>query len=380
MHRARSSGCAAPTPRGRPGPPGMSRRRPCSRSSDEMVWRLFFTRWWISRIVASMETSRRSRRRSSETSRRSTSAPVTCPPSSRGRQRSSTLTSVPRSTSSVTGTPAGERGADRGGLQARARGAASPRRWRARPALCRAETALGEAYSTRPSASRTMAPSPTRGDSSASASSTAKGKVPAGDHRREPVEHPQIGALELAGLAGRWWCADSGSARRRSGPRDAPGCTAPGRADVGRSADLPLDEAARAPGVLHEREVARPDLIARRDPADRRSGWWWAGPGPTTTNWPRDWGTRRRRSAKQRSARGPQAATSRWRCAAWGVPRAVRARTSSATVAIRPGWQSSGRGGSHQAGVGSSGPGWQSSAGGSHHQAVLAVICVICTA
>ena len=51
-------------------------RRPWSRSSDAIVCRLFFTRWWISRIVASFESSMRSRRRRSVTSRSSTSAPV----------------------------------------------------------------------------------------------------------------------------------------------------------------------------------------------------------------------------------------------------------------------------------------------------------------
>ena len=34
---------------------GLDRRRLCSRRSEEIVWRLFFTRWWISRMVASLE-------------------------------------------------------------------------------------------------------------------------------------------------------------------------------------------------------------------------------------------------------------------------------------------------------------------------------------
>ena len=54
-------------------------RRDCRRSSDEIVCRLFFTRWWISRIVASLLSSNRSRLRSSVTSRTSRS-----PPSIRG--------------------------------------------------------------------------------------------------------------------------------------------------------------------------------------------------------------------------------------------------------------------------------------------------------
>ena len=47
-------------------------RRPWSRSSAAIVCRLFFTRWWISRMVASFESSSRSRRRRSVTSRMST--------------------------------------------------------------------------------------------------------------------------------------------------------------------------------------------------------------------------------------------------------------------------------------------------------------------
>ena len=82
---------------------GDASRRPCRRSSDEIVCRLFFTRWWISRIVASFDSSSRSRRRSSEMSRSSTTAPDTSPCSTSGMQRNSTLISGPTSTSSVTG-------------------------------------------------------------------------------------------------------------------------------------------------------------------------------------------------------------------------------------------------------------------------------------
>ena len=100
------NGCAAPTPRWPCGPRSVPRRRPWSRSSDEMVWRLFFTRWWISRMVASFERSSRSRRRSSEMSRSSTTAPVTAPWSSSGMPRISTVMSTPPgANSSVTGTP-----------------------------------------------------------------------------------------------------------------------------------------------------------------------------------------------------------------------------------------------------------------------------------
>ena len=74
--RPRSNGCAAPTP-GSPACASFdSNRRPWSRSSAAIVWRLFFTRWWISRIVASFDISIRSRRRRSVTSRMSTTTPV----------------------------------------------------------------------------------------------------------------------------------------------------------------------------------------------------------------------------------------------------------------------------------------------------------------
>ena len=64
-------------------------RRACSRSSAATVCRLFFTRWWISRIVASLVSSARSRRRTSVTSRTSTSAPASPPGACSGRARTS---------------------------------------------------------------------------------------------------------------------------------------------------------------------------------------------------------------------------------------------------------------------------------------------------
>ena len=70
---------------------GSVMRRACSRSSAATVCRLFFTRWWISRIVASLPMSCRSRRRSSVTSRTSTRAPRRCPAGTSGIARSSTV-------------------------------------------------------------------------------------------------------------------------------------------------------------------------------------------------------------------------------------------------------------------------------------------------
>ena len=47
------------------------------------------------------------------------------------------------------------------------------------PMRCSADTAFGEAYSTRPESSSRMTPSPTRGASSLGPSSLAKGNSPA---------------------------------------------------------------------------------------------------------------------------------------------------------------------------------------------------------
>ena len=66
-------------------------RRACRRSSAATVCRLFFTRWWISRMVASLLSSARSRRRTSVTSLTSTSAPEGRPRGRSGRARNSTV-------------------------------------------------------------------------------------------------------------------------------------------------------------------------------------------------------------------------------------------------------------------------------------------------
>ena len=75
----------------RPGP--SSSRRDCSRSRAATVCRLFFTRWWISPMMASLLISSRSRRRSSVTSRNSSSAPNRRPFSTSGMARR--LSTVP---------------------------------------------------------------------------------------------------------------------------------------------------------------------------------------------------------------------------------------------------------------------------------------------
>ncbi len=80
-------------------PASESIRRDCSRSSAATVCRLFFTRWWISRMVASLVINSRSRRRSSVTSRQSTREPVGVPLGFSGMVRS--VTTPPCASTSV---------------------------------------------------------------------------------------------------------------------------------------------------------------------------------------------------------------------------------------------------------------------------------------
>ena len=123
-------------------------RRPCRRSSEEMVCRLFFTRWWISRIVASLLSSRRSRLRTSVTSRSSSTPPVTdaCggDPDRIGMHRVSRVTSSVWSNSSITGAIVSNAlriGASLNPSSARR----SPTALALMPTRCNADTALGEA-------------------------------------------------------------------------------------------------------------------------------------------------------------------------------------------------------------------------------------------
>ena len=65
----------------------------------------------------------------------------------------------------------------------------------------RADTPLGDVYSTRPDASRRITPSPTRGASSRLDVLRVEREVAGRDHAGEAVEDVDVGALELAGLA-----------------------------------------------------------------------------------------------------------------------------------------------------------------------------------
>jgi len=101
--RARSPGSSAPPRRAHLVPNGPPPGETADANSDEMVCRLFFTRWCTSRIAASFERSNRSRRRRSVTSRSKSTAPVSFWLSISGMQRTSTIASLRRSISSIVG-------------------------------------------------------------------------------------------------------------------------------------------------------------------------------------------------------------------------------------------------------------------------------------
>ena len=161
----------------RPAASVSSKRRAWRRSRDEIVWRLFFTRWCTSRMVASLVKRSRSLRRRSVTSRSRIAAPVTSPLEMRGMQRIINMTSGSLSTSSIAGS-----------LFAKASSTAevsSPRAAKLEPTIaevidarCKAFTAFGDAKVMRSRESMTSTPSPTRGASSTAASSSTKGNSP----------------------------------------------------------------------------------------------------------------------------------------------------------------------------------------------------------
>ena len=179
---------------------GDAKRRPCSRSSDEIVCRLFFTRWWISRIVASFDMSSRSRRRSSEMSRVSTTAPDTAPWSRSGMQRISTVTSGPRSNSSVTG--AAIENAVRIIESSRPSSPKrSPSALPCEPMRCSADTPFGDVYSTRADGIEEDHAVADAGRLLGLGVLRVEREVAGHDHAGEAVEDVDVGALELARLA-----------------------------------------------------------------------------------------------------------------------------------------------------------------------------------
>ena len=147
--------------------------RAWSRSRDATVWRLFLTRWWTSRMVASRREMTRSRRRSSVASRTSTRAPRRPVSRSSGTTRTS-VTAPAASISDSTGRPPAMASATR---MAARWGSGWPNGRALVPMRRKAEVALGLANSTRPLASSTTRPSPTLGEAVGSMAST-NGKVP----------------------------------------------------------------------------------------------------------------------------------------------------------------------------------------------------------
>ena len=201
-------------------------RRPCRRSNDEMVCRLFFTRWWISRIVASLVSSRRSRLRTSVTSRSSSTPPVTvaCPaaPDRIGMHRVSRVTSSVWSNSSITGAMRVERPAHRGVVE--------PELGEAQPDGVGADA---DAVQRRHGVRRGVAhpgvlvehhhavADARRG--AGVADRAAVGERALGDHRREPLEDADVGALQLAGQTAGAARPLAGQHGDRAGRRSAPG-------------------------------------------------------------------------------------------------------------------------------------------------------------
>ena len=195
---------------------GLSMRRACSRSSAATVCRLFFTRWWISRIVASLLSSARSRRRISVASRTSTSEPTWRPPRCSGTPRS--VTTAPEfSTSAPPGRAAGghrpraprrpARGAGPAWPQVRAK--STPTRSVASPSRWYAERALGLANSTRSRRRRAGRGRRRR----AAASPCAPAAARAGTCRRRPSPRARRRPRGRTPPAGRWRGRESAECR-----------------------------------------------------------------------------------------------------------------------------------------------------------------------
>ena len=184
---------------------GASIRRAWSRSSAATVWRLFFTRWWISRMVASLVTSSRSRRRRSVTSRSRISAPIRSPSGRSGidahderprRRCRPRCRGVPGRSSTALSVSSSVR--CRGGTSARVNdGQLEPGEVAAvpEPAVDRQRVGAGV------------------------------GNPPVGVDAQEPVADPRrVGVVAaLAGVGEVARRRSSGSGRRRSGGRTAPG-------------------------------------------------------------------------------------------------------------------------------------------------------------
>ena len=311
-------------------PPPGGRRRAWSRSRAEMVCRLFFTRWWTSRMAASLDSRSRSSRRTSVTSRSRTMHPVTSSVWIRGMQCSRTVTSGRRSTSSTTGSAeasahsmadssmpeVGEAAALDLGVHAHpVEGVGGVRRGVADPALLvdedHAVTDPGRLLGGHLLA--------------------REREGPLGQHDGEPVEHVPVGALEVARAGGRR-PADirvstaTVSPSWRTGMQCSRTGSPPGSSSISPASDSPVSKVSTTSGQTSASTV------------------WPTRSCSTTVElldgriWPEDHAARGRPGGG-RPARGPSApsAPGRRRTGRPGCPR-CRAGAAGGPAAPRPGW------------------------------------------
>ncbi len=268
-------------------------RRACRRSSAATVCRLFLTRWWISRIVASLVTSSRSRLRRSVTSRQVTNQPARCgrPAAAAGRAGASRPPGLELGLADAAAPTAGARAPARPARGAPATRTARTRRSSPSRSPIPAEPPEGahrigagerdDAVGVHPQ----REPSPTRGVSHGTGLSPAIGNSPRGQH-----VHEDLGGLEVRVLQ-RARRADAHSVGVQLDDRDDPlaaddrdgmhihgdarvQLVAAGRADLLRQVGLG-DEALRVVGdlladhVVLERGGARRRAALRRRPRTR---------------------------------------------------------------------------------------------------------------
>ena len=318
--RSRSSRPGGPPPRAPPWRRRASIRRACSRSSAATVCRLFFTRWWISRIVASLVTSSRSRRRRSVTSRSRTSAPsVLALRAAAGSTRTISDHVVGADLGVAVGAAAEHRAerllvgaaARRHQLAGQRRPARARRGRRRARAGGRPTARSGSRRRPGPSASTRRNPSPTRGESAWSLRWPGFGKCPCGDHLGQVGGGLEVGQLQPARRAHAEQVGVAGD------HRDHPAAAAHrDRLDPHRHVVAPLgvalaDQPALGRTPRRAAAAARPARTCR--PRRRRSAVgpvvgriWPAAQKP----WPSRSGSHSTRSAKDRSAMICQSAIS----------------------------------------------------------------------
>ena len=186
----------------RPWASSASSLRAWRRRRDEIVWRLFFTRWWTSRMVASLVSSSRSRRRRSVTSRTRIAAPVSSP--RRDERDAADHQDDVRPTLNLFDhrDPARERLVDDGGLEPELRQARTDDRGRdRRPVECvdgvgrRVRDPLAGVHHEHAVTDPGSLLDP--------GVVVDEGEQPVGDHHRQPLEQLEVHPLERAAAPGR---------------------------------------------------------------------------------------------------------------------------------------------------------------------------------